>query len=152
MSKESRTSASKTFLTDMLHFSTATDKVKKNLCFLFVFARQKCKIVIVLIFWEVAIFKTKPPEPWNTFQIRMMRQNVGNGRHHSNAELVSSSQVQNEIPLASSTHLTVPSTQFNSVVQNNSGIQIKDSEIVWNSFSSFVCEELWSHCQVFNVD
>lgn len=88
MSKESRTSASKTFLTDMLHFSTATDK------------------------------------------IRMMRQNVGNGRHHSNAELVSSSQVQNEIPLASSTHLTVPSTQFNSVVQNNSGIQIKDSEIV----------------------
>jgi len=105
MSKESRTSASKTFLTDMLHFSSATDK------------------------------------------IRMMRQNGqtnqhNGGRHHSNAELVSNatSAAHNEIPLASnSTHLTVPS--FNSSVaitspnnftnfHQNSGIQIKDSEIV----------------------
>ena len=85
------------------------------------------------------------------FQIRMMRQNHQQSRAgNSNAELVSSS-VQggvaghngrqngqsvgggsnglNEIPLATnSSHLTVPSFQ-NSHLQN-SGIQIKDSEIV----------------------
>ena len=74
----------------------------------------------------------------------MMRHNgqtnqQNGGRHHSNAELVNSSvatsaAMHNEIPLASnSTHLTVPS--FTSSVttphfHQNSGIQIKDSEIV----------------------
>jgi len=117
-SAESRTSASKTFLTDMLHFSSATDK------------------------------------------IRMMRQNgqssqTNGGRNHSNAEFSSNGGgLHNHgIPLASnsthftnSTNLTVPSFTTNSVnspsaptahqqnfqqfQQNNSGIQIKDSEIV----------------------
>ena len=86
-------------------------------------------------------------------QIRMMRQNgqssqTNGGRNHSNAEFSSNGGgLHNHgIPLASnSTHLTVPSFTTNSVnspsalahqqnfqqfQQNNSGIQIKDSEIV----------------------
>ena len=78
----------------------------------------------------------------------MMRQNgqsngqQNGGRHHSNAELVSNatSAAHNEIPLASnSTHLTVPSFNSSATITSpnnftnfhqNSGIQIKDSEIV----------------------
>ena len=87
-------------------------------------------------------------------QIRMMRQNgqssqTNGGRNHSNAEFSSNGGgLHNHgIPLASnSTHLTVPSFTTSSVnstslapahqqnfqqfQQNNSGIQIKDSEIV----------------------
>ena len=94
-------------------------------------------------------------------QIRMMRQNgqssqTNGGRNHSNAEFSSNGGgLHNHgIPLASnsthftnSTNLTVPSFTTSSVnstslapahqqnfqqfQQNNSGIQIKDSEIVW---------------------
>jgi hypothetical protein len=42
VSKESKTSASRTFLTDMLHFNTATDKVptqKATLYFCFLFQK-----------------------------------------------------------------------------------------------------------------
>ena len=85
---------------------------------------------------------------FHNFQIRMMRQNgqsngqQNGGRHHSNAELVSNatSAAHNEIPLASnSTHLTVPSFNSSAAITSpnnftnfhqNSGIQIKDSEIV----------------------
>lgn len=101
MSKESKTSASKTFLTDMLHFSSATDKIRMM--------RQN----------------NQNGGPNGHSNVELVSNVTPTSHAHPPRHATPSSQF-NEIPLATnSTHLNVPSTQNHSSI-----IQIKDSEII----------------------
>lgn len=118
ISKESRTSASKTFLTDMLHFSTATDKIRMM--------RQNHQQS------RAATGNSNAELVSSTVQIGGLAGQNGRSAPVPNAAAAAAvtSSGLNEIPLTSnSTQLTVPSFQ-NSHLHQNSGIQIKDSEIV----------------------
>jgi len=116
ISKESRTSASKTFLTDMLHFSTATDKIRMM--------RQNHQQS------RAATGNSNAELVSSSVQIGGLAGQNGRSAPVPNAAAANNSSGLNEIPLTSnSTQLTVPSFQ-NSHLHQNSGIQIKDSEIV----------------------
>jgi len=102
MSKESKTSASKTFLTDMLHFSSATDKIRMM--------RQNNQQ------------NGGGPHGHSNGESVSNATSLPPPRAH---HLAGNSNHQHDIPLATnSTHLTVPSLNHSAI------IQIKDSEII----------------------